>query len=145
MNDHERERIAAAINQLRPDWPAKSLVTLLSKPELATRPRRDVTVALAWVACETSTATPARVLEAGPWWRAAAVEGQARTREVLQPIERCKTCGHSRTTCEQNPWNRDKRLGHAFEPDIKHPRDVDLSPVVADLKGRVTPAQEATS
>jgi hypothetical protein len=79
MNENEIGRIAAAANALRPDWPLASLRTLLNKPELVNRPRRDVAVALAWVACETQTKTPARVLEAGPWWQATNTEGRART------------------------------------------------------------------
>lgn len=81
MNDYEAERIAAAINVLRPDWPTRSLITLLGRPQLASRPRRDVLVALAWVAAEPNTANPGRVLEAGPWWKAAAAgEPTASTR-----------------------------------------------------------------
>ena len=75
MNDHEKDRIAAALNQARPDWPIKSIRTMLDRPQLSDRPRRDVFVALAWIACEPGTATPARVIEAGPWWKAAAAEG----------------------------------------------------------------------
>lgn len=106
MNDHEIERIAAAMNQLRPDWPARSLQTLLSKPVLASRARRDVTVALAWVACESGTSTPARVLENGPWWRAAAVEGTL-TRRHPKPDEACLTCGRDYgPTCCDRPTNR---------------------------------------
>ena len=94
MNEHEAERIADAMNRLRPDWPVKSLRTLLAKPALANRPRRDVTVALAWVACETATSTPARVLENGPWWRAAAADG-AVVRRHLTAAETCRHCGRS--------------------------------------------------
>jgi len=75
VNDYEAERIAAAINVLRPDWPVRSLVTLLGKDQLKHRPRRDVLIALAWVASETNSHTPARVLEAGPWWKATQAEG----------------------------------------------------------------------
>jgi hypothetical protein len=74
MNDYEAERIAAAINVLRPDWPVRSLITLMGREQLKHRPRRDVLVALAWVASETNSSTPARVLEAGPWWKAVAIE-----------------------------------------------------------------------
>lgn len=92
MNEHEIDRIASAMNQLRPDWPTKSLRTLLSKPELASRARRDVTVALAWVACETASHTPARVLENGPWWKAAGVTGELTNRHAT-PESACHTCG----------------------------------------------------
>ena len=59
---------------MRPDWPVASLVTLLGRTELTNRPRRDVAVALTWVACESETKTPARILETGPWWRATNAE-----------------------------------------------------------------------
>jgi hypothetical protein len=140
MNEHERDRIAAAMNAMRPDWPTKQLQTLLALPQLAERPRRDVTVALAWVACETASASPYRVLEAGPWWRAAAVEGDSRRLEHLKPEERCKTCSKSEHDCRMNPWG-----DHEFEPDIRRPRDVDLAPVVAELKGHTQPAKEETA
>jgi len=91
MNEHEATRIAAAIHELRPDWPASSLKTLILK-HLANKPRRDVTVALGWVACEANTATPARVLEAGPWWRAAGIEGTAAQRDVYDATTHCDVC-----------------------------------------------------
>jgi len=137
MNDHEKDRIAAALHQLRPDWPTKSLRTLLDKPQIADRPRRDVVVALGWVACETATATPARVLEAGPWWRAAAVESASRPLEHLEPQDRCKTCAKSRADCARNPWG-----DHEFEPGIFRARETDISPVIAELKGHLEPTRE---
>jgi hypothetical protein len=76
MNENEADRIAAAAHALRPDWPLASLRTLLARPEVVNRSRRDVAVALAWVACESATKTPARVLEAGPWWIATNADGQ---------------------------------------------------------------------
>lgn len=91
MNQHEAERIAAALNIVRPDWPTASLLTLI-RTKLIDRPRRDVLVALAWVASEPNTATPARVLEAGPWWRAAGVEGTIAPRPP-RPLSACRTCG----------------------------------------------------
>ena len=73
MNENEAGRIAAAMHELRPDWPTASIKTLILK-RLGEKPRRDVAVALAWVACESNSAKPARVCEPGPWWHAAAVE-----------------------------------------------------------------------
>jgi hypothetical protein len=141
MNEHEIDRIAAAMNQLRPDWPVKSLRTLLSKPQIADRPRRDVTVALAWVACETATATPARVLEAGPWWRAAAIEGQAHARDVAPVGSRCTVCGEQETRC-QSLWaltGDPERDGHQGRHEFTRPhaRDVDITPTVVEVKGHI--------
>ena len=69
MSQVEAHRLAAAINQLRPDWPLASLSTWI-RANLAERPYRDAAVALTWVAADPATTTPGRVLEAGPWWRA---------------------------------------------------------------------------
>lgn len=90
MNDHEAQRIAAAMHEMRPDWPTASLLTLIRK-HLIEKPRRDVAVALAWVACESNTATPARVVGAGPWWRAAGIEGGAANRP--KPFDATVSCG----------------------------------------------------
>lgn len=121
MNEHEIDRIASAFHVLRPDWPHTSLRTFIAK-NLATRPRRDVCVALAWVACESNTATPARVLEAGPWWKAAAIEGSGPTaphtgRTVgrdADPREVCGICDMWRADCER----RKATSGHDFVPRI---------------------------
>lgn len=131
MNEHEIERIAAAMNQLRPDWPAKQLRTLLADARIADRPRRDVAVALAWVACESGTANPYRVIEAGPWWRAAAIEGQAHQREVLSREERCGICAKPRERCQSTRLADDD---HEFEPDYRPERDTDTAATVAALR-----------
>ncbi len=90
MNDNEAARIADMAHALRPDWPVASLRTLLARHELASKSRRDVAVALAWVACESETTTPARVIESGPWWRAANVEHPDRT--IRRPPQKHEEC-----------------------------------------------------
>jgi hypothetical protein len=113
MNEHEIERISAAMHALRPDWPMASLKTFIAK-NLADRPRRDVTVALAWIACESATATPKRVLEAGPWWRATAVDGSSAPRNTWpDDAHRCRTCAQPRGECA--------RRQAAHSPDDRHP------------------------
>lgn len=99
MNENEMGRIAAAANALRPDWPIKSVLTILEKPFLSNRTRRDVAVAIAWVACESDSKTPARILEAGPWWQASQESGQRAPRNP-QPHEECpKHEGQFRWSC----------------------------------------------
>lgn len=117
MNDHEVTRIATALNQMRPDWPVKQLTTLLRDDRMVNRPRRDAAVALAWVACEPNTASPYRVFENGPWWRAAAVDGTqtggtAKTLSWTQgdPRETCGICDMRRDDCE----SRAATNGHDF-------------------------------
>lgn len=99
MNEHEAQRIAAAANRLRPDWPEAQLMTLITD-KLMDRPRRDVAVALAWVACDTSTATPYRVLEAGPWWKAVGgFSDEGRAPRPPKPHEACRDCGRHFDAC----------------------------------------------
>lgn len=90
MNDNEIDRIAAMAHALRPDWPLASLRTLLAGDQLRNKSRRDMAVALAWVACENDTKTPKRVVESGPWWHAANVETPERV--VRFPPKRDDEC-----------------------------------------------------
>ena len=92
MTTHtERQRLAAMANALRPDWPLKSLYTLLTDDEvLVKRSYRDVACALAWVGTDPETKTPARLSQPGPWW------GTANT--SVRPIasdkaHHCDKCG----------------------------------------------------
>ena len=117
MTEVKPSRTAAAISALRPDWPAASSRSLLTRPELKNKPRRDVAVALTWVACERDTKTPARVIEAGPWWRAAAVEGDTTTSHTGKTVGRqadgrnvCGICDMLRDDCER----RTALSGHEF-------------------------------
>lgn len=67
MTPIEIHRLAGAIATLRPDWPAQSLQAFIQR-NLAHRAYRDAAVALTACALDPDTSTPARVLEAGPWW-----------------------------------------------------------------------------
>ena len=114
MNDHEAQRIAHAANAMRPDWPTASVLTLI-RANLMDRPRRDVAVALAWVACESGSHTPARVLESGPWWTAAAVAGDTTgRREPYDPATHCSVC--SKADDHRHPDD------HPFESAITRAR-----------------------
>lgn len=63
----ELERLAAAINQLRPDWPRTSLLTYLT--EHSARGYADLAIAAVAVATDPNSRTPRRMDEAGPWWQ----------------------------------------------------------------------------
>lgn len=63
----------------------------------------------------------------------------SRPLEHLKPEDRCKTCAKSKPDCQRNPHG-----DHQFEADIFRPRNIDLTPVVAELKGHIehpTPPQ----
>ena len=82
--DNEIQRLAAATNAIRPEWPIKSLITLISRDHAA-RPYRDLAVALAWIATDAQTKTPARLAEAGPWWTATSMtEGRGPGQSRMQ-------------------------------------------------------------
>jgi hypothetical protein len=84
--DNELQRLAMAANAIRPEWPVRSLVTLLTKH--AARPYRDLAVALAWIATDARTKTPARLSEAGPWWTATSMtEGRGPTQSRMRCSE----------------------------------------------------------
>jgi len=128
MNGHDIERIASAIHVARPDWPVPQLRTLITD-KLADRPRRDVFVALAWVASEPASANPYRVLESGPWWIAAAVAGDtAGRREVFNAAICCGVCA--------KPNDHRHPVDHAFETAVSTRRQVeqDAASKVARLR-----------
>ena len=85
--ENEIQRLAAMTNQIRPEWPVKSLVTFINRDHAA-RPYRDLAVALAWIATDARTKTPARLSEAGPWWTATSMtEGQGPTQSRMRCAE----------------------------------------------------------
>lgn len=100
MTKTEAERLATAVAALRPDWPTKSVLTFLAT-NLAEKPYRDTAVALVWVAADPQSQTPARVLEPGVWWRAAAAAsptpGPVRHECAEHPGQRAWCC----TQCAQ--------------------------------------------
>lgn len=95
LSDVQLSRLAALGNALRPDWPNASLVTFLARNHRE-RAYRDVAVALAYVACDPATTTPARLNEAGPWWL---VTRDPNAAPNVRPIT-CPTCGQIHTKAE---------------------------------------------
>lgn len=142
MIDHERDRLAAALHQLRPDWSVRQLLTLLNEPSLRDRPRRDVIVALSWVAAESGTASPYRVLEAGPWWRAVAVDGQVTSnRDNPDPRERCSVCSLSVARCRQL-WSHDHDFVSAVETRSLKADPAQAKAITDALRAEVQPTRE---
>lgn len=83
----ERQRLAAMGNALRVDWPAGSLLTLITQ-DLKNRSFREIAIALAFIATDPASLTPGRLREPGPWWEA------ARPVTVTKPAGngRCANC-----------------------------------------------------
>lgn len=139
MNENEIGRISAAVNALRPDWPTSSVRTLI-ETKLKTRTRRDVAVALTWVACDSTTKTPARVLEAGPWWNATNAEGGGRG-ERIPWQEQCHICSFSELRC-MGPGNGDHEFMSKHEAEF-HRRAALGIPAPDDVRGGPSPSREA--
>lgn len=99
MTPEQIDRLAAATNALRPDWPIQSLRTFIER-NLANRAYRDACVAFAWVA-NTDTETPRLIVEAGPWWRAVSVgENDNPVRKPPKAHEECgRHPGQYRLAC----------------------------------------------
>ena len=94
--DTELTRLAEAGNALRPDWPARSLRAYLAR-EHRGRSFADLAVALAMVATDPATSTPARLGEHGPWWAATRhVVGRSEVPQVGpgRDVPRCERPGH---------------------------------------------------
>ena len=77
----EMEKVAEVMNIIRPDWPARSILTTLQRDH-ANRPYRDLLIAAVALAADPRTATPARLAEHGPWWVAAYQAGRQSTPTV---------------------------------------------------------------
>ena len=90
----EIQRIAAAMNALRPDWRYTSLVTFLTNHH-ANRPYRDLAVAAVAVATDARTQTPNLLNEHGPWWVASQTAAGTAVAGVPAPgSQRCDVYGH---------------------------------------------------
>ena len=128
--DNELQRLAAMANALRPEWPTKSLLTHLAKNH-ADRPYRDLAVALAWIATDLQTLTPARLAEAGPWWKATSVDSPTVTHvpprcglHPDQPAARCRECDEASKSTDHQAGAalvRAELAKHRRRPPTRHP------------------------
>lgn len=134
MNDTEARRIAGCVNMLRPDWPIKQLRTLLSDDRLAGRPRRDVVVALVWIASDSNTKNPYRVFEAGPWWKAVVTDETTTVTAEKGPW--CRNCGCG----PQHPIHRTNECVFSIRPaaGVEEARRLDR---IAELRREVQHVQ----
>lgn len=69
LTDNQLTRLADAAAALRPDWQARSVRAYLAS-KFRDRTFQDVATALAVVATDPGTDTPARLELQGPWWTA---------------------------------------------------------------------------
>ena len=123
LSIEEVSRLAAAVNCLRPDWPVKSLETHI-KANHINRSYRDLACALAYIATDAQTQTPARLMEAGPWWRTTEESRQTPMGRRIpcpehpdQSAGRCRPCAtRDRATPEQIAAHRQRARHLAANP-----------------------------
>ena len=127
----EIQRIAAAMNAIRPGWPVRSLVTFLTKHHEA-RAFGDLAVAGIAVALDAKTETPNLLNQHGPWWLAAqAAHGQHA--EALH-FARCQVDGHQSYPAHSCGACRADRLARETAADT--PPVLTLSPEQASVNAR---------
>ena len=100
MTPAELDRLAHHVNLDRPDWQLTSLRTWIAA-NLAGRPYLDALHAFLDCAADPATKTPARVLEAGPWWRPRASESVA---YYGPQATQCRRCGEWPSPGEETPY-----------------------------------------
>ena len=98
--DNELSRLADMAATLRPEWPARSVRTILARDH-RDRAYADLAVALAALATDPATKTPARLAEHGHWWLATRhLAGRSEVVEVGpgRGTPRCDQPGHEHET-----------------------------------------------
>lgn len=94
MNKTEAERIAAAVNIIKPDWSAPLLMKVLGDDRMIKRPYADAMLALVACALDPTTEKPGRVHERGNWWAVVgAVSGQQGPTYRAHAPGYCIVCG----------------------------------------------------
>lgn len=68
LNKDEAQKIANAINALRPDWSINGLMSVLGDSRNINRPTTDMTLAFVALALDPKSRKPTRIYEHGPWW-----------------------------------------------------------------------------
>lgn len=103
-------RIADAIMALRPTWTQNRLMALMADPAIRGRRQpKDVAAAFAWIALDSETREPTRILEAGPWWGTADASAQSAGPAYRYADPRdCGTCGRPEVDCRKD--------GHDYAP-----------------------------
>jgi hypothetical protein len=117
-----------------PTWDPPGVMAQLAK--VAGLDLAEVAIAALRLARDPNAQTPADIANpTAECWREQ-LKPPRWTPEVLKPAIRCRVCGRSRTDCARNPHG-----DHDFAPDIREPRNYDIAPVIAELKGLARPTE----
>lgn len=101
LNHDQADRIASAIQVVRPDWNHKQLMGVLGMDDIKLRRTYvDTFHAMLAIALDGSTKQPTRVLEPGPWWAASTDSAIPPNTSDLLPThadDDCRECGQPAT------------------------------------------------
>ena len=137
----EIQRIAAAMNALRPDWRVGSLVTFLSRNH-STRSYRDLAIAAMVVATDPKTTTPQLLNEHGSWWVAAQTAHAGGPADSLR-APRCPKTGHGSYLAANCGACRSEQMAVEGEPVHQAPRAPRVPPErIAEILATATPDPE---
>lgn len=94
LTQADAERIAHATHSMRPTWDVPQIMAVLADERIRVqRHPQDAAAALAWLAMDSDTREPTRLLSGGAWWGTATAAGQragVRIREVKD--DDCDLC-----------------------------------------------------
>lgn len=111
MIKQEAERIAAAVNIIKPEWRVGLIMAVLGDERIRSRSYADVLIAMTALAVDPTSQRPGRIHEPGPWWRAAAA--------VTSPMTAYRTIGQNDCDICSRPYEQHAATsqvdGHKFE------------------------------
>lgn len=137
LTRNEAERLAAAVNALRADWPTASLLKFLSQRK--ERPLLDLTIELCWVAQLPETKTPGRIDEDGPWKSAVRDSLPFSATGVLEHIDYGTAC----TVCLK-PRDHLWHGGTGTVNDHDWTKPSEPAPMPAEVRAAMTPPDPDT-
>lgn len=115
LTKEEAQRIAAAVNILRPDWSTNGLMSVLVDDRCRKRPVKDLTLAFVALALDSTTRKPTRIYEHGHWWEILAPRVGPTGYKAIDK-DTCYVCGFV------GGWFLHEGSNHAFEnPLVKKP------------------------
>jgi hypothetical protein len=92
VTKQEAQRIAAAVNLLRPDWRTALIMTVLGDERNINRPYADLAIAMTAVAVDPASKKPGRIHENGIWWNSALASTPIKMPRYPSPTD-CGVCG----------------------------------------------------
>lgn len=99
LTREQATEIADAIHRLRSRWTTDDLIAVMLDPRIRDhRNMRDTASALAWLALDIRTQSPARLFAPGQWWNNAKENPDEQTAPYYRPLawDDCHDCGRAK-------------------------------------------------